>query len=187
MRSHMVITKNGYTFSLRAYYSVSIYPTLPHVIFHPWRHLCLVTPIKSPPGWGQNLSHTLLSTVPRKVFNKFLTNKHYPLSRFPLSFHYKIEKNSKAVNKLKKSFPSITEFGVDHKTGGNTAHTKYTVFIILLLSNPGIEPGSSTLQADSLPTELSGKPIILLIIYYKMQAKFKYSRTHFLQRKAVQL
>ena len=27
------------------------------------------------------------------------------------------------------------------------------------LSDPGIEPGSSALQADSLPTELSGKPI----------------------------
>ena len=26
------------------------------------------------------------------------------------------------------------------------------------LPNPGIEPGSSALQADSLPTELSGKP-----------------------------
>ena len=27
------------------------------------------------------------------------------------------------------------------------------------LSNPGIEPGSSTLQADTLPSELPGKPI----------------------------
>ena len=26
------------------------------------------------------------------------------------------------------------------------------------LPNPGIEPGSPALQADSLPTELSGKP-----------------------------
>ena len=26
------------------------------------------------------------------------------------------------------------------------------------LSDPGIEPGSLALQADSLPTELSGKP-----------------------------
>ena len=28
-------------------------------------------------------------------------------------------------------------------------------------SDPGIEPGSPTLQADSLPSELRGKPIIL--------------------------
>ena len=27
------------------------------------------------------------------------------------------------------------------------------------LPNPGIEPGSLALQADSLPTELSGKPM----------------------------
>ena len=27
------------------------------------------------------------------------------------------------------------------------------------LPNPGIEPGSPALQADSLPTELSGKPV----------------------------
>ena len=30
------------------------------------------------------------------------------------------------------------------------------------LPNPGIKPGSPTLQADSLPTELSGKPIVNL-------------------------
>ena len=29
------------------------------------------------------------------------------------------------------------------------------------LSDPGIEPGSPALQADSLPTELSGKPFFL--------------------------
>ena len=104
MRSHMVITKNDYTVSLTAYYSVSIYPILPHVIFHPWRHLHLATPIKSPPGWGQKLSPTLLSTAQRRVFNKFLTNKHYPLYRFPLLLDYKIKKNSKAVNKFKKVF-----------------------------------------------------------------------------------
>ena len=28
------------------------------------------------------------------------------------------------------------------------------------LPNPGIEPGSPVLQADSLPTELQGKPIV---------------------------
>ena len=28
------------------------------------------------------------------------------------------------------------------------------------LPNPGIKPGSPTLQVDSLPTELSGKPIV---------------------------
>ena len=27
------------------------------------------------------------------------------------------------------------------------------------LHDPGVEPGSSALQADSLPTEVSGKPI----------------------------
>ena len=31
------------------------------------------------------------------------------------------------------------------------------------LPNPGIEPRSPTLQADSLPTELSGKPIVQLL------------------------
>ena len=31
------------------------------------------------------------------------------------------------------------------------------------LSSPGVEPGSPALQADSLPTELSGKPYILLL------------------------
>ena len=30
------------------------------------------------------------------------------------------------------------------------------------LLNPGIEPGSPALQADSLPTELSGKPFAIL-------------------------
>ena len=30
------------------------------------------------------------------------------------------------------------------------------------LSNPGIEPGSATLQADSLPSEPPGKPNILV-------------------------
>ena len=30
------------------------------------------------------------------------------------------------------------------------------------LPNPGIEPGSPALQVDSLPTELSGKPLITL-------------------------
>ena len=32
------------------------------------------------------------------------------------------------------------------------------------LPNPGIEPGSPALQADSLPTELSRKPINLCFI-----------------------
>ena len=32
------------------------------------------------------------------------------------------------------------------------------------LPNPGIEPRSLTLQADSLPTELSGKPIPWILI-----------------------
>ena len=31
------------------------------------------------------------------------------------------------------------------------------------LPDPGIEPGSSALQADSLPTELQGKPTLLFI------------------------
>ena len=30
------------------------------------------------------------------------------------------------------------------------------------LSHPGIEPGSPALQADSLPTELGGKPVSFL-------------------------
>ena len=32
------------------------------------------------------------------------------------------------------------------------------------LPNPRIEPGSPALQADSLPSELSGKPITLIFI-----------------------
>ena len=34
------------------------------------------------------------------------------------------------------------------------------------LPNPGIEPGSPVLQADCLPTELQGKPYVLIIIMY---------------------
>ena len=34
------------------------------------------------------------------------------------------------------------------------------------LPDPGIEPGSPALQADSLPTELSGKPKELIKRYY---------------------
>ena len=30
------------------------------------------------------------------------------------------------------------------------------------LSNPGIEPGSPALQADSLPTEIPGKPYVFI-------------------------
>ena len=33
------------------------------------------------------------------------------------------------------------------------------------LPNPGIEPGSPALQADSLLTELSGSPVIILRFY----------------------
>ena len=36
------------------------------------------------------------------------------------------------------------------------------------LPNPGIEPGSPTLQADSLPSEPPGKPRSLLVDYDKM-------------------
>ena len=32
------------------------------------------------------------------------------------------------------------------------------------LPNPGIEPGSPTLQADSLPTEPAGKPDLLILL-----------------------
>ena len=32
------------------------------------------------------------------------------------------------------------------------------------LPDPGIEPGSPTLQADALPSEPPGKPMVLLII-----------------------
>ena len=34
------------------------------------------------------------------------------------------------------------------------------------LPNPGIEPGSPALQADSLPSKLSGKPILNYIYIY---------------------
>ena len=33
------------------------------------------------------------------------------------------------------------------------------------LSNPGIEPGSPALQADSLPTELSGEGGVCVCVY----------------------
>ena len=32
------------------------------------------------------------------------------------------------------------------------------------LPNPGIEAGSPALQADSLPTELQGKPLVAIIL-----------------------
>ena len=35
------------------------------------------------------------------------------------------------------------------------------------LPYPGIEPGSSALQADSLPSELPGKPINTIKIFHK--------------------
>ena len=43
------------------------------------------------------------------------------------------------------------------------------------LPNPGIEPGSPALQADSLPAELSGKPprCISLVFYFRI-ARFDY-------------
>ena len=34
------------------------------------------------------------------------------------------------------------------------------------LPDPGIEPGSPALQADTLPSELSGKPHEIIYIYY---------------------
>ena len=34
------------------------------------------------------------------------------------------------------------------------------------LSNPGIEPGSPVLEADSLPAELPGNPYIHTVDYY---------------------
>ena len=34
------------------------------------------------------------------------------------------------------------------------------------LTNPGIEPGSSELQADSLPTELQRKPVCVYIPHF---------------------
>ena len=34
------------------------------------------------------------------------------------------------------------------------------------LPDPGIEPGSPALQADSLPTELSGKPYLTLNLIF---------------------
>ena len=34
------------------------------------------------------------------------------------------------------------------------------------LPDPGIEPGSPALQADSLPAELPGKPISVIVLHY---------------------
>ena len=39
------------------------------------------------------------------------------------------------------------------------------------LPDPGIEPGSPALQADSLPSELSGKPILVLCTYINVASK----------------
>ena len=38
------------------------------------------------------------------------------------------------------------------------------------LPDPGIESGSPALQADSLPTELQGKPLVELIIEFQLGA-----------------
>ena len=54
------------------------------------------------------------------------------------------------------------------------------------LPNPGIEPGSSALQVDSLPTELRGKPCDLYNIVHEISGSEHYTRllrplgTHFL-------
>ena len=42
------------------------------------------------------------------------------------------------------------------------------------LPNPGIEPRFPALQADSLPTELSGKPIVKTTLKNKMLEKLSY-------------
>ena len=34
------------------------------------------------------------------------------------------------------------------------------------LPNPGIKPGSPELEVDSLPPELSGKPIVFIVSYF---------------------
>ena len=41
------------------------------------------------------------------------------------------------------------------------------------LLNPGIEPGSPALQVDSLPTELSGKPIVIISTLKSLSADSK--------------
>ena len=38
------------------------------------------------------------------------------------------------------------------------------------LPDPGIEPWSPALQADSLPTELQGKPLVELITEFQLSA-----------------
>ena len=43
------------------------------------------------------------------------------------------------------------------------------------LPNPGIEPGSPSLQTDSLPSEPPGKPIIMLINYKSLLENFPLS------------
>ena len=42
------------------------------------------------------------------------------------------------------------------------------------LPSPGIKPGSPALQADSLPTELSGKPKFSLVIYFIHHSTYIY-------------
>ena len=39
------------------------------------------------------------------------------------------------------------------------------------LPNPGMEPGSSALQIDALPSEPPGKPINQLLLQYKIKSK----------------
>ena len=38
-------------------------------------------------------------------------------------------------------------------------HLKFIFYILRVLPDPGIEPGSAVLKADSLPSEPPGKPI----------------------------
>ena len=47
------------------------------------------------------------------------------------------------------------------------------------LPNPGIEPGSPTLQADALPSELPGKPLIKLKEEEKGERKKSPKRRHY--------
>ena len=70
-----------------------------------------------------------------------------------------------SLSPLQGNPPENTEVGSLSLLQGNPPENTGMGSLSLLQGNPpdpGIKPGSPTLQADSLPAELSGKPIFLL-------------------------
>ena len=71
---------------------------------------------------------------------------------------------------IKKSFPkfwAVESFPVFHQKLPSAIRSGQTFPSPGDLPNPGIEPKSPSLQVDSIPTELSGKPLWLPRVGYK--------------------